>query len=159
MGSMVRSVSRRVLAPAEELGDGLGVGAPGCCGFRMLAVKNSMKRRRGPLAGVGDEGGDDEAADGRPGRRHQFGLRSFCSHAFTPPALGPLSYLITPFMRYDPQDVKRYMHACFVGVATLREFGAKASHYLRSTGSGLGLGFTGGRYTGGRLDRVQPEFL
>ena len=51
------------LAPAEELADGPGVGGR-VLGLRMLAVKNSTKRRRGLLARVGDEGGQDQPAAG-----------------------------------------------------------------------------------------------
>ena len=57
MGSMAPSVSAALLAPAEELADGPGVGGPG---VRVPDVGGEEldEAPAGPVAGVGDEGGD-----------------------------------------------------------------------------------------------------
>ena len=64
MGSMVAEGEPPLLAPAEELGDGLGVGGPGV-GVADVGGEELEEAAGGLVAGVGDEGGDD----GPAGRR------------------------------------------------------------------------------------------
>src|SRR5262249_42232904 len=64
-----------VVGPSQELSDGLGVGSPGV-GVRDVGGEEFEEPLRRPLAGVGDEGGDDRA--GRPST-HQL-LTRFRPH-------------------------------------------------------------------------------